>query len=888
MATCRNVSELFSTECKFSMEELRHQREVLMIRRLDLIERHKKLTNRILLKPFLASAKAPTPVPEEKLHTYDSSWVKSILTELVFDAVREVEVSRPYKEKVKFYTAISRDYDQLVDDFVSKSIKTSIVSQMFEQIWKDATHKEMIYIVKQCIGDINIAESLASTLVLASITRVSYLQNPELHVDNIIPQNLMTEISMDRMKRKTDRHYHKLVLTPKNVGSSGAPGATAVASVDRAPQQTPTLVNTHPLSATRLFDIQSLEERYLPPRFGDYLQQELALWKNMEVGTIDLHRSAVISLLTTSPSLRYVAVVSKGHLHIYRSSGLKLLASGVLGLQNGDCIHLSWKTNEQEVITTMSSGSILFWRIFERLGISVGTKTETSKKRRKSIHKDEMEHSALILSWKIESADLAIVDGPFASNSESTPAVLPLQTYPAPIFTVTGDQPVLVIVADTFEIFRLCKDVQESTLFANDIPEFQEIKNTTASGMKLDICRGHQSKVLNIVFKDEYSFFSIDETCHIIEWEYSRTCFDAYGYVIPTSYIVRGNDLGYARLVKGQQPLFNTKGHKTRQEAFQHSKAAEDTFSSIGYGRKPAGTRKNVETGLVEKTFVRSVTESYELEVAGTVLVNQSIGKALVAMTNRIFKLKNFRPSKFLGVAVSPCETVMAYCYLFTDLQYNVQPYISILLLCVKNLTFLRNKIKVPLTEDAARKLHENPEKFTACLSPPHCFTRACYLIIKVDTSVLVVSTATSSIVRTSLDLLDISADTTHFISDTHVSLLQGSTISCCLIGPYLAVYGDHSKQLLTLKIAPSDSSDGDERAGALLHGKCAAVQASSCSIDPECRRLLVKSQLSWGKVNSCAFQVQSNFRYLKSVIWDTVCLKLGEGPSSVDLLTSN
>ena len=204
------------------------------------------------------------------MQSFASSWIKNLLVGLVYDAVREVEVSRPNRQKLKYYTAISKDYETLVERLISKSIKQSVVTEMFEALWKEVTLKEIKLIVKQCVGDMDISGSLASSLILQSIIQVDKFNNQTDHVQNELEmcKNLMSEICMERNKRKDDRFFHRLHLSSiieHQVADDG------VASQQDSELQ----FDGQVLSALRIIDIQCLEKLYLPVEFEEYLSAEI-------------------------------------------------------------------------------------------------------------------------------------------------------------------------------------------------------------------------------------------------------------------------------------------------------------------------------------------------------------------------------------------------------------------------------------------------------------------------------------------------------------------------------------------------------------------------------------------------------------------------------------
>ena len=867
-----NSIDVLSLDSNFTMDQLRQQRELLMTQRMDLIERHRKLSNRIMVKPFLQTAQPPTPPPVENVQSFASSWIKNLLVGLVYDAVREVEVSRPNRQKLKYYTAISKDYETLVERLISKSIKQSVVTEMFEVLWKEVTLKEIKLIVKQCVGDMDISGSLASSLILQSIIQVNKFNNQTDHVQNELEmcKNLMSEICMERNKRKDDRFFHRLHLSSiieHQVADDG------VASQQDSELQ----FDGQVLSALRIIDIQCLERMYLPVEFEEYLSAEIWLWKHIAGEPMELPLSSAILASTISNSMKYAAISMKNYILVLRCDDNSLVGKIHIEVAFGDCIHISWLDNEQDIIATSSHGKVFVFNFF-------GSNTKAEPTTAKKSSRLPTSSNVLELKSSFDGVDLRLSQGSFAqADSDNSIRHFPVQVFPAPIYTVSGDQPIFLVVCQNFEILRVCFNVDDIVLLPDDIQQFNDIANLADNGAKLDICKGHDAKILQIVFKDEYTFYSFDERCCIIEWEYSHDCFDAYGYVIPKKYLVQGNDMDYLRLVKGLVSNYNAKGGKTRQEVMQAAKIAENEFIKIGYSKKPTSSRENTESGLIEKTYVKSVNLSYELEVMGTVVVNKVIGRSLVAMKSQMFKLRNCKPSQLLGVSVSPCRSIVAYCFIFLNPLYGVQPYLSVILLNTHGLVFLKNKIKMPLTAEQAQLLKENSDTFAFCISPPHCLTKSAYLFIKIDKSVLIVSTATSSIIRTTLDLSRFSADNAKYMSKKNTSCLQGGTISCAVWGKYLVVYGDLSKSVLAFSLSAPEDLEGRPLFFKRYH-KCHHL---ADLIDPDRKRLLVQSKVTWGAVNELPHDSEHLFDFLKNVLlrklYDKFALLATDGTTAAE-----
>ena len=845
--------DVLSLDSSFTMDELRQQRELLMTERMALIERHRKLSNRTLIKPFLQTAQPPTPPPAENVQSFDSSWLRNMLIGLVYDAVREVEVSRPYREKLKYYMAISEDYETLVENLISKSIKQSVVMEMFDELWNEVTLKEIKLIVKQCIGDMDISGSLASSLILQSIIQVNKLNNPT--AQNIpneleICKNLMSEICLERNKKKNERFFHKLHLSSiieHQIADDGV-----VSQQDSDLQFDGTI-----LSALRKFDIQRLERIYLPVEFEKYSSTEIWLWKHIVGEPMELSLGGPILALAISSSMKYAAISVKNYISILKCDDNSLVGKRYVEVGFGDFVHISWFDNEQGIIATTSLGKVFNFQFF-------GTKTKPDPVSARKSTRQTGSRNVLKLKSSFDGIDLRLSHGSFAqAESDRSVRHFPLKVFPCPIYTVSGEQPAFLVVCQNYEILRICFNLDDLVLLPDDIPQFNDIAHTTDNGAKLDICKGHRANILQILFKDEYTFYSCDEQCCIIEWEYSKDCFDAYGYVIPTKYLVQGNDLDYLRLVKGLVSHYNAKSGKTRQEVLQAAKTAERGFNEMGYGKKPVSSRENAESGLVEKTYVHSVNFSYELEVLGTVVVNKIIGRSLVAMKSQMFKLKNCKPSQKLGVAVSPCRSILAYCFGFFNPLYGVQPYLSIILLNARTLVFLNNKIKIPLTSEQVQLLNEHSDRFTFCISPPHYLTKSAYLFIKIDKSVMIVSTATSSIVRTTLDLSHFSTDNTKYMSEKNNSCLQGNSISCAVWGDHLVVYGSSGKHVLAFSLsAPQDSE-----AKVLFFKRYHKSHHLADLIDPDRKRILVRSNVYWGKVNESHHDSEKLFDFLKEML---------------------
>lgn len=871
-----NSIDVLSLESQYTMEQLRLQREVLMTQRMELIERHRKLSNRTLIKPFLQTAQPPTPLPPESLQSFDSSWIKNFLVGLVYDAVREVDIVRPYREKLNYYTVISQDYETLVERVVSKSIKQSVVTEMFENLWNELALKEVKLIVKQCIGDLDISGSLASSLILQSIICVNEKNNatPNVFIEMEICKNLMSEICLERNKRKNERFFHKLHL--KSIIERTVDGEP-VSQQDRE-----LTFEGQVLTALRTFDIQCLESFYQPIEFEQYSATEVWLWRHITGEVIDLNESHAINAFSLSNSLKYAAMATKNHITVIRCEDNFLIGKKFIDNTSGDCVHISWLENEQEIVVTTSIGKVLRLQFFGPKLRKTSTAARKSTWQTRTTQTSSDNRNVIKFKSSFTGIDLRLSDGSFAQpNTDTTVRHVPVQVYPAPIYTVCGEQPVFLVVCDNNEILRVCYQIEEPVLLPDDIPQFHDIANTADSGAKVDICKGHRAKVIQVCFKDEYTFYSFDESCVVIEWEYSKDCFDAYGYVLPKKYLVQGNDLDYVRLLKGLVSHYNVKNSKTRQEVLQAAKAAEQEFNKIGYGKKPISTRVNTERGLVEKTFVRTVNLGYELEVRGTVVVNKVLGRALVAMKSQMFKLKNCPPSQLLGISHSPCGSLIAYCFAFWRPLYGVQPYLSILLLNSRNMSFLNNKIKIPLSFEQAEVLEDAPDKFSFCLSPPHYITKSAYLFIRIDKSVLIVSTATSNVVRTTLDMSNLSTDSSNFLSEKKAVCLQGARLSCTVWGQHLLVFGNTSKNVLAFSLRAPKGEEFRELFFRRYH-KCHFL---ADLVDPERKRLLMRSQVCWGRLSETPHEHEKLSGFIKHLLSSKIFDKLA-GLSSENVTT--
>ena len=842
-----------------TMDELRHQREVLMTKRMQLIERHRKLSNRILIKPFLQSAQPPTPPDPKKSKFYDHVWIANLITGLVYDAVREVEVSRPNREKIRFYTALSDEYENLVDTIISKSIKQNVSMEMFEELCRDVFQKEMSAIVNQCIGEIDIAQTFTSSLILQSIMRtnekINSLNSDTLNGD-LIARNLMTEIFYERNKRKSNRAFHKLQLQPLKL-------PVAHAEKDRETeilQENVELFEGTVLSNPKTFDIQCLERLYLPPLFEKFSSSEIGIWKHIESELESPSQNGVMLAFAVSPTKQFCVVSVKDYILVINSIENSLISKTFVESKFGDCTHLCWLHNELEIIATTSMGHVCLWSF---LGIDVEISDVHPKKQSK--HANNVKSMKLI--WSFNGVDLRLSQGPFAQPVDDLSIRhFPVQTYAAPLYTGSGEQSVFLVVCQNNEILRVCIESEDSILQPGDIPTFEEIKNVADCGVRFDICRGHTSKVIKLFIKDEYTFYSFDEQCYIIKWEYSQDCFDAYGLVIAHKYLIKGNGVDFVRLVKGQVIHFDKKGAKTRQEAMQAAKAAEMYFSMLGYGQKPQSIRENSEGGLIEKLFSKSVCDFTDSNVTGTVVITKIIGRSLISMKSRSLKLKNCRPSKLLGISISPCNTLIAYCFLFSNPLYGVKPYISISLLRMSDLMFLRNKIKIPLSSDLMDVL-QDLENFTCCLTPPHFLTKVMYVILKIGKSMMMVSSATSNIVRTTLDLHKMSADNLKFFSEKNVATILGSKLFCDVLGEHLILYGSSSKEVVAFSTKPPLESEQSD----LYYKQHGRWKYLTSTIDPDQKRLLVKSSIFWGKINETDYQGILNYNFIKRIAKEVV-----------------
>lgn len=855
--------EYLTNKCIYTMDELRRQREVLMTERLELIARHRKLSNKAFIKPYLISAKPPTPPPaQESVKSMDGMWIKSILTSLVYDAVREVEVSQPYRKKLEFYSTLSKDYETFVENIIAKSVKQTIVTEMFNELWREVTNREISRLVKQCIGDLDLSGTLASSLILQSIIKVNRQVNmgaPEIPNELVVCKNLMSEICLERNKLKSDRHLHKLHLHNLiEVADKSGQGDT----ISR--EESDLVFEGTVLSALKTFDIQCLERTYLPALFDGYSSAEVALWQSITSEPVELVDSSSIITMSLSSSMQYAAISSKGYVSILRCFDNLLITKHYIEVHLGDCIAIDWMDSEVGFVFTTSLGFICFVELF-----SVKTPT-TAQSTKASRHQAPRKSTAM--SHVITPSNLMIVSGLLAQTKSEIRHV-PVKALLAPIYTLSGEQPVFLVICKNHAILRVCRDTPEPLFLPEDIPEFEDIKNTTKSGLKVDVCRGHRAGVSHIVFKDEYVFLSVDEQCVIIEWEYSRDCFDAYGYVIPKKFIVKGNDLDYSRLVKGLVNHFNSKKAKTRQEVMQATKVAEKVFSEIGYGNKPTSTRENLDTGLQEKTFVKSVNLSGdEYEVQGSVVINKTIGRGLVVLKSQMFKQKNCAPSQLLGVCMSPCASLLACTFLFLAPLYGGAPYLSTLLLRTHNYSFLKNKVKLPLTPQQVAILTDSPHLFTSCLSPPHYVTKSSYLVLKIDRSLLLISTATSNVVRTSIDLMSLSCDNSKFISEKNSQCIQGpGTIHCNIWDKYLIVYGDNSKKVLAFSLnVPEELEDRYNLFLDISRSRCLTKW-----VDPEGKRLLVYGDKCWGRVHEGFYQTECTFKFIKDVVKSHLFSKL-------------
>ena len=867
VCTMTSIDVLLS-ESRFTMEELRQEREVLMTTRMELIERHKKLSRRIMVQPFLTTARAPTPPSIEKSQSYDNSWVNSIVTGLVYDAVREVDVSRPYRKKAQFYATLSNDYEKLIGSLISKSIKQTITSEIYDMHWGELLSKEIKIIVKQCIGDVDVAESLASTLILMAISKTNAELNsaaPGVPNEFEITKNLMMEFCLERNKRKTERYFHKLNLQPLLVKREVNADSAIATDEPLSRENTDLVFDGETLSATRMFDIQCIDKVYLPYKFEEYSVNEIWLWKNVKIDLLNITQSSNILAMAISPTSQLAAISIKNYLIVMECETDTVLYKTSVEVRHGDCKHIAWCENELEIITTTATGNVLFWSFFNQSN----SPTASTPGKAPKVSKQVSAGKSMFLRFEFSGTDLRLSQGPFAQQDDDrTVKHVPVKTFPAPLFTICGEQPVFYVVCENNEILRVQQSESSGeVLCPSEMPLYDEIKNCAEQGLKFDIFKGHNFKIVQLVFKDEYTFYSFDEQCFIIEWEYSRTNYDAYGYVIPKKFVVIGNDVDHVRLVKNVKNCFNTKDCKTRQEALQAAKTAEKLFSDMGFGKKSVSSRENTENGLMERTFVSSVNESQELEVKGVVVVRKVLGRALFSMKSRIFKLKNCKPTRFLGLTISPCQTLIAYCFLFSEPLYSVQPFLSVLILRVKGLCFLNNKIKVPLTKELVDTLQNDEESFSFCLSPPHYLSKAAYMVIKINKSMLAISTATSNILRTTLDLQSYSSDSIHFFNEKNIATIQGAELKCEIWKSCLLIYGSVSKQVLSVYLTTPDFTEDEEVANRkLFYANYSKFPHLVGCIDPDNVRLLVKSNRCWGKVYQSDSERRSTLEFLRGV----------------------
>eukprot|EP00116_Pleurobrachia_bachei_P001874 sb/3462136/ len=809
--------DLYSEHCRYTMDELREQRENLMTQRMKLIDRHKKLSKRLLLKPYLVSAQPPTPPPVERTKKLEYPWINNIVTSLVYDAVREVEVSRPARERIAFYDTLSKDYDVLVRNFLSQTLKQQVVGHLFEQVWSETLSREMKVIVKQCIGDVNVAESFASNWVLQSVLRVCEREGDSQIFE--VAKNLLSDLCLDRAKRKEVVYRHRLQLSLIDIE-----GLEEVQEIERED----TNADADVISAAMHFDVRSLEPLYHPPLFDRFCEGEVGLWKHLSSTPVNLPVTSPILHSTISPSLLYVAMATKQSIHIFHTGVPHKQAAGVAG---EGATYLAWYGRE-DVILSSNNSLISSWSLTG-----------------KNLNKE----------WSF--GEVTVEKGP-----QKGKIYKPLWAVPVPIYTSLNDQCLFYVVCEENVILRVLRTGSDP-----DFPsaEYPIPRNKTADGsLVVDVCKGHTSPITDIVVRDEVSFLSIAESV-IIEWEYIEGCFDAFGYVIPLRTVVSGADLQFTRLVKGATEYFDVKNAKTRQEVVGAARTTEEKISQLGLGSKPISRRVNTESGLVESTFVSS--DVGEPEVDGIVVIRKTIGNSLFSAKYRMFKPKWTPPTKLLGVAVSPGGDLAVFCYLFADPLYSTQPYLSLISLRTRDLTFTQNKVRVFLNPEQAASLSTAPQNgvFAMCLTPPHHLSRSHYLLLRIGRTLSLVSMTTSAIIRAGAgqNNPDVS-ERTQVFSDKSVNAVWGDSMRCVVWGDGVLVTGTNSKQGLVFSIRTPEK-------GQTFEVYRDQLASSVRVVDPLYRRFFVREEVCWGKWNQNQSDAIDTSDFMKELLVAAILKRL-------------
>ena len=794
-----------------TMDELRRRRQNIMERRIELLARQRHSTRFGVIRNMLSTPRPPTPSGSNRTEHLDYSWVKSIVLTSVYDAVREVEVSKPSRAKTKLYQLLHDQYEKLVKTFLNKAVKQKMVNEVFDDLWSDVIGKEINMMVKQCVGDITVAESLASTLILSTICAANKTHNPasaKISEDNMVCKSLMTELRAERERRKDHRIHHTLQLVQLYISGNGIQPSIAQAEME-------TFINADRITATHLRDIQCLEPLYLPNDFEKYCEAEAKQWEIMKCDAFDLPNvstNSIINSISVSPSSKYAAISLWNSIIVVQVSSNKVIRKNS---EVGEVVCFDWSAGDQYLLTCTKTGRVACWQV------GGATSFGPPKTGKKEVVLE------LVKVWSFEARDLRIEEGNFAQEPGSELVHVPAKVYFYPLYTAWGTQPIIAVVCQNNEILRICNSESIQVLYPSEMPRYQDIQNITVSNLRLDIFKGHKAAVHSVAFKDEVSMLSFDEGNFILEWEYKVEGMDAYGYVTPKRYIVIGNEVQYTRLIKGIQSMF-TKGNKTRQELLQAAKQAEDKFKLMKFGKSPYSMRFNEESGCQEETFVRSSPED---EVSGVVVIRKVLGKSLVSMKKRCFRKQSKAPYLSFGSSLSPCNSLITYGFLFGPSKFR-RPHISFVTLYTADLSLINNKFYFPISEEIFSNLSTDPRKFSFTLTPPNYKTKSSYIIFKISQSVYIVSLTTSQILAASFDAMSLCTHNSAIITNKHISQSLAGDLKCAIWGEKLFVYGGSGvNQVLLL-------SSGTAPDGKLA--QCAGA------VDPMCRRFFSGSDLAW------------------------------------------
>ena len=482
-----NDIDVLSKQSRFTMAELRAQRSQLMSDRIDLIERYRRSCKGKLVRPYLETVRVPTArKPEEIRRQYDHPWIRNIVVEVVYRAVRKVEVDIPYGEKVRYYTNITDGYVNLISNVIDNTVKTNAIAETADSIWQLLLTKEVTSIVRQCIGELDMAESTAGNIILQAILSVNRKLNTSEgdlsdHHENEegLAKNIMKEIALERGKRKTVRLFHRLPTIPLSSfkGVKSKEDDIILQDIEDAAEAVS-------VSGVRHVDIRSLEKRYLPIDFAKYVDVELKVWKNAKVEKESIHYDDVVSGFYVSPRTKLAIVTMKNNIILVGSNQTDTL--GKLSLPQMDFIHCSWSESERNILLTTDKGSIYciaLYAIKDDNNNEQKSRSHGNHRFNPLINQSEMNVPISVL-WSVDSPGLVVTTGVFRGNDKKH---IPTLAYFAPFYTIWGEQPIFLVACDNHDILRVFNEVKPSdaVLLPNDVPKFEDIKNTIVSGMKV-------------------------------------------------------------------------------------------------------------------------------------------------------------------------------------------------------------------------------------------------------------------------------------------------------------------------------------------------------------------------------------------------------------------